>query len=50
MLSIVQHNCQKTEFHSFQEEEIGKLLPKNLERTAGRQLDGHHQLFGEYLQ
>ena len=79
MLSIVQHNCQKTEqsnqedlgktivikttlpvtlvvstkwrtFHSFQEEEIGKLLPKSLERTAGRQLDGHRQLFGEYLQ
>ena len=34
----------------FQEEEIGELLPKKIVRIAGRKLDGHHVLFGEYLQ
>ena len=34
---------------SFREEEIGELLAKNIERTARRQLDGRHLLFGEYL-
>ena len=77
MMSVVQHNCQKTEqcnqedlgktivikttlpvtlvvstkwrtFHSFQEEEISERLPKNIVRTAKRQLDRHHLLFGEY--
>ena len=32
------------------QEEVGKLLAKNIERTARRQLDGGHLLFGEYLQ
>ena len=31
------------------EREIGELLAKNITRTAGRQLDGWHLLFGEYL-
>ena len=38
-----------TKFPSFREEEIGELLAKNIERTARRQLDGRHLLFGEYL-
>ena len=29
-------------------QEVGKLLAKNIERTARRQLDGGHLLFGEY--
>ena len=37
-------------FHSFYEEEIGKLLAKNIARTAKIQLDGRHMLFGDYLQ
>ena len=36
--------------HSFQEEEIGELLAKNIARTERRQLDGRHLLFEEYLQ
>ena len=32
------------------QEEVSKLLAKNIERTARRQLDGGHLLFGEYLQ
>ena len=36
-------------FHLFHEEEIGKLLVKNIARTAGRKLNGTHLLFGEYL-
>ena len=35
---------------AFDEEEIGELLAKNVERTARRQLDGWHLLFGQYLQ
>ena len=31
-------------------EEIGELLAKNIARTARRQFDGRHVLFGEYLQ
>ena len=31
------------------EHEMGELLAKNITRTAGRQLDGRHLLFGEYL-
>ena len=37
-------------FHPFCEEEIGKLLAKNIARTAKIQLDGRHMLFGDYLQ
>ena len=38
-------------FPSFQKEEvISELLAKNIARTARRQLDGRHLLFGEYLQ
>ena len=37
-------------FHSFHEEEIGELLAKIIARTARRQLDGRHLLFGEHLQ
>ena len=36
-------------FHSFHEEKIGELLAKNITRTARRQLDRWHLLFGEYL-
>ena len=36
-------------FHSFQEEEIGELLAKNMARTARRQLNGLILLFGEKL-
>ena len=32
----------------FEEEKIGKLLDKKIARTARRQLDGRHLLFGEY--
>ena len=34
--------------HSFEEEKIGRLLDKKIARTARRQLDGRHLLFGEY--
>ena len=34
---------------SLQEEKIGELLAKNTARTARRQLDRQHLLFGEYL-
>ena len=39
-------------FHSFPEEEVGELLAKNIHvaRTARRQLDGKHLLFGEHSQ
>ena len=36
-------------FHTFRQE-IGELLPKNTARTAKIQLEGQHQIFGEYLQ
>ena len=37
-------------FQSFhQQQEIGELLAKNIARTARRQLEGRHLLFGEYL-
>ena len=36
-------------FHTFRLE-IGELLPKNTARTAKIQLEGQHQIFGEYLQ
>ena len=45
--------CQIIEqliFHSFHEEEIYKVLVKNIARTMRRQLDGQHLLFGEYVQ
>ena len=32
-------------FHSIHEEEIGKLLAKNVAKTARRQLNGQHLLF-----
>ena len=28
---------------------VGELLAKNIEKTARRQLEGQHLLFGEYL-
>ena len=37
-------------FHLFHEEEVGKLLAKNIARTTRRQLAGRNLLFGEYLQ
>ena len=37
-------------FQSFEEEEIGELLAKNTARTARKQLDGRHLLFGENAQ
>ena len=36
-------------FHSFQEFELGEKIAKNMERTARRQLEGRHLLFGEYF-
>ena len=38
-------NCRRT-FYSFH----GEILSKNIARTARRQLDGQHLLFGVYLQ
>ena len=29
--------------------ELGEIIPKNMARTARRQLEGRHLLFGEYL-
>ena len=37
-------------FTRFTSEELSELLAKNIARTARRQLDGQHLLFGEYLQ
>ena len=34
----------------FHEEEMGKLLAKNIARKARIKLDGRHPLLGEYLQ
>ena len=63
MISTVQRKKQLTEktwglvalvnsetFHSIHRKEIGELLAKNMARTARRQLDGRHLLFGQYLQ
>ena len=36
-------------FHSFQKEELGEIVAKIMERTARRQFEGWHLLFGEYL-
>ena len=36
-------------FHSFQEQELGENIAKSMARTATRQLEGRHLLFGEYL-
>ena len=45
--------CEKKRqtFHLFQEYELelGKIIAKNMARTARRQLGGRHLLFGEYL-
>ena len=34
-------------FHSFQEEELGEIIAKNMATTARTQLEGRHLLFGE---
>ena len=48
---VIQNKSQNGRtFHSFHEEEVGNLLPKNMARTARRHLDGRHLLFGEYPQ
>ena len=36
-------------FHWFQESELGEIIAKNMARTAKKQLEGRHLLFGEYL-
>ena len=36
-------------FHSFQDLELGEKIAKNGARTARRQLEERHLLFGEYL-
>ena len=36
-------------FYSFHQQEIGARLANNIARTARRQLEGRHLLFGEYL-
>ena len=36
-------------FHLFQAKELGEKIAKNMARTARRQLEGRHLLFGEYL-
>ena len=36
-------------FHSFQEWELGEKIAKHTARTARRQLEWRHLLFGEYL-
>ena len=36
-------------FHSVHQEEMGELSAKHIARTARRQLEGRHLLFGEYL-
>ena len=40
---------QMAELRSSHQEERGELLAKNIARTAGRQLEGRHLLFGEYF-
>ena len=42
-------NKQKRTFHSFQEQELGEIIAKDMARTASTQLEGRHLLFGEYL-
>ena len=37
-------------FPSFDQHEIGKLLAKNIARTARTRLEGQHLIFEEYLQ
>ena len=36
-------------FHSFQEQELGEIIAKNMVRAATTQLEGRHLLSGEYL-
>ena len=36
---------QGNTFHSFQEQEIGEIIAKNMARTARTQLEGRHLLF-----
>ena len=42
-------NTKWRTFHAFHEEEKKELSAKNIARTAKRQLDERHLLFGEYL-
>jgi len=50
VVMVASENKNGGTFHSFhQQKEIGELLAKNIARTARRQLEGRHLLFGEYL-
>ena len=46
--TVNQENLAEHFDQSFEEEKIGKLLDQKIARTARRQLDGRHLLFGEF--